>query len=110
MCFSAPAAEEAIEAPGDDVRQIRATLAKGKEHTHCFPSARVLCFCTDTRDPEGRREPRIGRAARGSEQHQAVADGNTEEGLQEPDRDGMQHIARGDDHRVRTSSHESTRT
>ncbi len=33
-----------------------------------------------------------------------------EEGLQEPDRDSTQHIARGDDHRVRTSSHVSTRT
>ncbi len=53
LCFSAPAAEETIQAPGDDVRHVRATLAKGKEHTHCFPSARVLCFCTDTRDPEG---------------------------------------------------------
>ncbi len=39
-----------------------------------------------------------------------MADGDTEEGLQEPDRDGTQHIARDDNHRVRTSSHISTRT
>ncbi len=31
--------------------------------------------------------------------HQAAADRDTEEGLQEPDRDGTQHIARDDDHR-----------
>ncbi len=67
------AAEEAIQAPGDDlsppvfeistqnrfvplretegdavifgdsiVRHVRATLAEGKVHTHCFPGARVL--------------------------------------------------------------------
>ncbi len=53
---------------------------------------------------------RSGRAARGRERHQAAADGDTEEGLQEPDRDGMQHIARDDDHRVRTASHVPTRT
>ncbi len=33
---------------------VRATLAEGKVHTHCFPGAR--CFCADTHDPEGRRE------------------------------------------------------
>ncbi len=64
----------------------------------------------DTRDPEGRRERRSGRAARGRERHQAAADGDTEEGLQEPYRDGTQHIARDDDHLVRTASHVSTRT
>ncbi len=52
----------------------------------------------------------IGRAAHGGEQHQAGADGDTEEGLQEPDRDGTQHIVRDDGHRVRTASHVSTRT
>uniref|UniRef100_A0A9J8AE98 Uncharacterized protein n=1 Tax=Cyprinus carpio carpio TaxID=630221 RepID=A0A9J8AE98_CYPCA len=35
------------------VRHVRATLAEGKVHTHCFPGARFLCFCADTRDPEG---------------------------------------------------------
>ncbi len=39
-----------------------------------------------------------------------MADGDTKEGHLEPDRDGMQHIARDDDHRVRTSSQVSTRT
>ncbi len=36
------------------VRHVRATLADGKVHTHCFPGARVLdVFCADTHDPEG---------------------------------------------------------
>ncbi len=110
------AAEDAIQAPGDDfsppppvfdissrnrfaplcetdrdavvigdsiVRHVRATLAEGKVHTHCLPGARVLDVSVQI---------------------------PAQEGLQEPDRDGTQHIARGDDHRVRTSSHVSTRT
>ncbi|KAL0188266.1 hypothetical protein M9458_015365, partial [Cirrhinus mrigala] len=45
-----------------------------------------------TRNPEGRRERRRDRPARGGERHQAAADGGSEEGLQQPDRDGSQHV------------------
>ncbi|XP_050992889.1 NACHT, LRR and PYD domains-containing protein 1 homolog [Labeo rohita] len=44
----------------------------------------------------------------GGERHQAAADGGSEEGLQQPDRDGSQHVAHDEDHRVRTPSHVST--
>ncbi len=36
-------------------------------------------------DPEGQREHRIGRAPRGGERHQTVADRDTEEGLKPTD-------------------------
>ncbi|XP_050953629.1 uncharacterized protein LOC127155467 [Labeo rohita] len=81
------------------VRYVHATLAKGKVHTHCFPGARVL-------DVSAQR--RRDRPARGGERHQAAADGGSEEGLQQPDRDCSQHVARNEDHRVRTASHVST--
>ncbi len=81
------------------VRHVRATLAKGKVHTHCLPGARVLDVSVQ-----------IPAILKDDESVAAAADGDTEEGLQEPGRDGTQHIARGDDHRVRTSSHVSTRT
>ncbi len=35
----------------------------------------------------------VAAVSRWGLQHQAAADGNTEEGLQEPDRDSTQHIA-----------------
>ncbi len=91
------------------VRHVRATLAESAHSVFpwCLCSR---CFCADTRDPEGRQERRIGSAACGGERHKAEADGDTEEGLQELDRDGTQHIARDDDHRVRTYSHVWTRT
>ncbi len=50
------------------------------------------CFCAVTRDPERRRERWNGRAASGGERHQAAADGDTEEGLQEPDRDAAHRL------------------
>ncbi len=61
--------------------------------TYCLLSLCSQCFCADTRYPERRREHRIGRAAHGGEQHQAAADGDTEEGLQEPDGDAA-HLPR----------------
>ncbi len=85
------------------VRHVRATLAEGEVRTHCFPGARVLYVSAQI--PTILKDDESGR-----ERHQAAADGDTEEGLQEPDRDGTQHIARDDDHRVRTASHVSTRT
>lgn len=48
-------------------------------------------------------------SARG-ERHQAVAGGGSEEGLEEPDRNSMQHIACNEDHRVRKASDVLTRT
>ncbi len=83
------------------VRHVRATLAEGKVHTHCLPGARVLDVSVQI--------PAILKDDESVASCQAAADGDTEEGLQEPDRDGTQHIA-GGDHRVSTSSHVSTRT
>ncbi len=34
---------------------VRAMLAQGTVRAHYFPGARVLCFCAETRDREGRR-------------------------------------------------------
>ncbi len=92
------------------VRHIRATLAEGKVRTHCFPGARVLDVSAQ-----------IPAILKGNESvaavviHAGVNDTKmrqteTKEGLQDPDRDGTQHIARNDDHRVRTASNVSTRT
>ncbi len=96
---------------GDSIVQhVRATLAEGKLRTHCFPGARVLDVSAQIpailKDDES-----VGAvvAARRRERHQAAADGDTEEGLQDPDRDSTQHIAHDDDHRVRTASHVPTR-
>ncbi len=67
------------------VRHVRATLAEGKVRTHCFPGARILDVSAQ-----------IPAILKGDESvaavvmHQDVADGDTEEGLQEPDRDGTQ--------------------
>ncbi|XP_050966677.1 uncharacterized protein LOC127165809 isoform X4 [Labeo rohita] len=91
------------------VRYVRATLAKGKVHTHCFPGARVLDVSAQIpailKDGES-----VGAIVlhAGGERHQAAADGGSEEGLQQPDRDGSQHVAHNEDHRVRTASHVST--
>ncbi len=92
------------------VRQVCTTLAEGKVHTPCIPGACVLNVSVQIPGILKGNECRIGRAACGGVRHQAAVDGDTEEGLQEPDRDGTQHIARDDDHCVRTSSHISTRT
>ncbi len=77
------------------VRQQRKTRARPRATSSPPPPLPVFEISTQNR----RRE-----------RHQAAADGDTEEGLQEPDRDGTQHIARDDDHRVRTASHVPTRT
>ncbi|KAL0150617.1 hypothetical protein M9458_054078, partial [Cirrhinus mrigala] len=88
------------------VRYVRATLARGKVHTHCFPGARVLDVSAQIpailKDGES-----VGAIVlhAGGERHQAAADGGSEEGLQQPDRDGSQHVAHDEDHRVRTASH-----
>ncbi len=67
------------------VRHVRATLTEGKVHTHCFPGAWVLNDFAQIPAILKGDEGRIGCAARGGERHQAVADRDTEEGLQEPD-------------------------
>ncbi|XP_056335014.1 uncharacterized protein LOC130246144 isoform X2 [Danio aesculapii] len=59
----------------------------------------------DTYYPERCREPRCRRPPRGDERHRAPADGDPEEGLQEPDRDGSTHFARHADHRFWTASY-----
>ncbi len=93
------------------VRHVRATIAEGKVHTHCLPGARVLDVSVQIpailKDDESVAAVVIHTGANDTKLRQT---GDTKEGLQEPDRDGTQHIARGDDHRVRTSSHVSTRT
>ncbi len=93
------------------VRHVRATLAEGKVHTHCLPGARVLDVSAQIpailKDDESVATVVIHAGANDTRLWQTE---DTEEGLQEPDRDGTQHIARGDDHRIRTSSHVSTRT
>ncbi|KAK3537054.1 hypothetical protein QTP70_000286 [Hemibagrus guttatus] len=84
----APLCEMACDAViiGDSiVRHIRSTSAKGKVHTRCLPGACVLDVW--------------------HERHQAEADGDPDEGLQEPGGEGTHHIAHDEDHRVRTTSH-----
>ncbi|KAL0172569.1 hypothetical protein M9458_032880, partial [Cirrhinus mrigala] len=83
------------------VRYVRATLAKGKVHTHCFPGARVLDVSAQI--------PAIlkdGESVGAIVLHAGVND--TKLRQTEPDRDGSQHVARDEDHRVRTASHIST--
>ncbi|CAM4651504.1 unnamed protein product [Leuciscus chuanchicus] len=77
------------------VRHVHATSGKGKVRTHCFPGARVLDVAAQVPEILNGDE-RIGAVvlhAGTNERHQAAADGGSEEGLQEPDRDGTQHIA-----------------
>ncbi|XP_026142648.1 uncharacterized protein LOC113118006 [Carassius auratus] len=59
----------------------------------------------DKRGQSAREEEQEGEELPGT-----AADGDTKEGLQEPDRDGVQHTACDNDHFVRTTSHISTRT
>ncbi|KAK3505690.1 hypothetical protein QTP70_004469 [Hemibagrus guttatus] len=56
-----------------------------------------------TRDPE--EEHRSCGPPCWHERHQAEADGDPEEGLQEPGGAGTHHIAHDEDHRVRATSH-----
>ncbi|KAK3517707.1 hypothetical protein QTP70_015858 [Hemibagrus guttatus] len=56
-----------------------------------------------TRDPE--EEHRSCVPPCWHERYQAEADGDPEEGLQEPGGEGTHHIAHDKDHRVRTTSH-----
>uniref|UniRef100_A0A9J8A8K3 Uncharacterized protein n=1 Tax=Cyprinus carpio carpio TaxID=630221 RepID=A0A9J8A8K3_CYPCA len=89
------------------VRHVCATLAEVKVHTHCFPgphvSAQIPAILKADESPRA-----VVLHARVNDTTQRQTD--TEEGLQEPDRDGSQHDAPGDDHRVRTTAHVSTRT
>ncbi|KAK3505782.1 hypothetical protein QTP70_003977 [Hemibagrus guttatus] len=86
------------------VRHVRATAAKGKVHTRCLPGARVLDVSAQVpRDPE--EEHRSCGPPCWYERHQAEADGDPEEGLQEPGGAGTHHIAHDEDHRVRATSH-----
>ncbi|KAK3538079.1 hypothetical protein QTP70_028636 [Hemibagrus guttatus] len=86
------------------VRHVRATVAKGKVHTRCLPGAHVPDVPAQV--------PAILKKNIGAvhdpcwhERHQAEADGDPEEGLQEPGGAGTHHIAHDEDHRVRTTSH-----
>ncbi|KAK3539225.1 hypothetical protein QTP86_031033, partial [Hemibagrus guttatus] len=81
-----------------------ATAAKGKVHTRCLPGARVLDVSAQVPcDPE--EEHRSCGPPCWHERHRAEADGDPEEGLQEPGGEGTHHIAHDEDHRVRTTSH-----
>ncbi|KAK3511343.1 hypothetical protein QTP70_003068 [Hemibagrus guttatus] len=86
------------------VRHVRATAAKGKVHTRCLPGARVLDVSAQV---PAILKKNIGAVVlhAGNEQHQAEADGDPEEGLQEPGGAGTHHIAHDEDHRVRATSH-----
>ncbi len=91
------------------VRHVLATLAEGNMHTHCFPGARVLDVSVQI-PAILKGDESVAAVVIHTGVNDPVADGDTEERLQEPDRDGTQHIARDDDHRVRTTFHVSTRT
>ncbi|KAK3507556.1 hypothetical protein QTP70_028451 [Hemibagrus guttatus] len=103
----APLRETACDAViiGDSiVRHVRATAAKGKVHTRCLPGARVLNVSAQV---PAILKKNIGAVAPPCwhERHQAEADGDPEEGLQEPGGAGTHHIVHDEDHRVRTTSH-----
>ncbi len=70
-------------------RCYRATLAEGKVHTHCFPGARVLDVSVQIpailKDDESVAAVVIHSGVNDTKLRQS---GDTEEGLQEPDRDG----------------------
>ncbi|XP_026056608.1 uncharacterized protein LOC113042195 isoform X2 [Carassius auratus] len=75
------------------VRHVRAMLAEGKVHTHCFPGAHVLDISAQI--PvilKGEGSIGVDMLHAGVNDN-AAADGDTEERLQEPDRDDAQHIA-----------------
>ncbi len=95
------------------VRHVRATLAEGKVHTHRFPGAHVLDVSAQIpailKDDESVGAVVLHTGVNDTKLRQTLKR-DTEKGLQEPDRDGTQHIARDDDHRVRTASHVPTRT
>ncbi len=78
------------------VRHVRATLAEGKVHTHCFPGARVLDVSAQ-----------IPVILKSEESIGAVV---LHAGINDTKLRQTEHIARDEDHRVRTASHVSTRT
>uniref|UniRef100_A0A9J7WY66 Uncharacterized protein n=1 Tax=Cyprinus carpio carpio TaxID=630221 RepID=A0A9J7WY66_CYPCA len=92
------------------VRHVLATLAEGKVHTHCFPGARVLDVSAQIpailKADESPRAVVLHTGVNDTTQRQK----ETLKSDQETDRDGSQHDDRGDDHRVRTTAHVSTRT
>ncbi|KAI2645396.1 ATP-dependent DNA helicase Q1 [Labeo rohita] len=110
---AAAVAEDVSQAPAEDLspppvfeistRNRFAPLHKTerKVHTHCFPGARVLDVSTQIPAilMDGESVGGIVLHA-GGEQHQAAADGGSEEGLQQPDRDGSQHVAGDQDHLI----------
>ncbi len=78
------------------VRHVRATLAEGKVHTHCLPGARVLDVSVQIpailKDDESVAAVVIHAGANDTKLRQTET---LKRGLQEPDRYGTQHIARG---------------
>ncbi len=93
------------------VRHVRATLAEGKVHTHCFPGARV--FDVSAQIPAILKEDESVAAV---VIHVGVNDTKLRqtETLKRDFRTLIETVRstspRNDDHRVRTSSHVSTRT
>ncbi|KAK3572614.1 hypothetical protein QTP86_001059 [Hemibagrus guttatus] len=85
------------------VRHVRATTAKGKVHTHCLPGARVLDVSAQVAEEQIEEEHRSCGPPCWHERHQAEADGDPEEGFQEPGGEGTHHITHDEDHRVRTT-------
>ncbi len=98
---------------GDSIiRHVRATLAKGKVHSHCFPGARVLDVSAQI--PAILKDDESVAAVAAVVIHAGVNDTKLRqtETLRRDFRSlfETQHIARNDNYRVRTSSHVSTRT
>ncbi len=93
------------------VRHVRATLAEGKMHTHCLPGARVLDVSVQIpailKDDESVAAVVIHAGANDTKLRQTETLKKDLRSLIETVR---KHIAYDDDHRVRTSSHVSTRT
>ncbi len=90
---------------------VRATLAEGKVHTHCFPGARVIDVSAQIpailKDDESIAAVVIHMVVNDTKLRQTETLKRDFRSLID---DGTQHIARDDNHRVRTSSHVLTRT
>ncbi|KAK3534299.1 hypothetical protein QTP86_012639 [Hemibagrus guttatus] len=117
-----PSAATRLQDP--DPEPLRATAAKGKapgrQRVCTLPLAAVARMCrtmeslmiTASHAVSRRGAKRFWEEEHRScgppcwqERHQAEADGDPEEGLQEPGGAGTHHIAHDEDHRVRTTSH-----
>uniref|UniRef100_A0A9J7YSM7 SGNH hydrolase-type esterase domain-containing protein n=1 Tax=Cyprinus carpio carpio TaxID=630221 RepID=A0A9J7YSM7_CYPCA len=97
---------------GDSIVQhVRATLAEGKVHTHCFPGARVLDVSakipTILKADESPRAVVVHTGVNDTMQRQMETLKRDFRNLIETVRSNN---ACGDDHRVRTTAHVSTRT